>query len=159
MIRLLSLFLIVVVGSACVARTQPAPGPGPGREARSDERRDDRLDARYDASSPWDKLGERWVDGQVDRDVIAVSRQDRYSSVKIVVEHSAVEIFDVVVVFGNGDRFPIDSRMVFGQGTTSRTIDLPGNTRFIQRIEFRYGNLPGGGKAQVELWGLGTRRT
>ncbi len=159
MIRLMSLVVIVAVASSCVRNPPPASAGSSGREAPSSERRDDRLDARYDATSPWDKLGERWVDGKVDRDTIAVGRQERYTSIKIVVEHSAVEIYDVVVVFGNGDTFPIDARMVFGQGTTSRTIDLPGNTRFIQRIEFRYGNLPGGGKAQVELWGLGTRRT
>lgn len=156
---MVSVFLVLLVGSSCAVRTRPAAGPGPGREAPSSERRDDRIDARYDASSPWDKLGERWVDGKVDRDTIAVGRRERSTSVKIVVDHSAVEIYDVVVVFGNGDTFPVDARMVFGQSTTSRTIDLPRNTRFVQRIEFRYGNLPGGGKAQVELWGLGTRRT
>jgi hypothetical protein len=32
-------------------------------------------------------------------------------------------------------------------------IDLPGGARVIRRVEFRYGNLPGGGRARVELWG------
>jgi hypothetical protein len=32
-------------------------------------------------------------------------------------------------------------------------IDLPGKDRFITRIELAYANLPGGGKARVELWG------
>ena len=35
----------------------------------------------------------------------------------------------------------------------ARDIDLPGGGRAIRRVEFRYGNLPGGGKAQIELWG------
>lgn len=126
---------------------------------RAGERRDDRADARFDAHSKWDKLGERWVDGQVDHDVIPVGRRERYSSIKLVVEHSAVEIFDVVVVFGNGETFAPGTRLVFGQGTTSRTIDLPGGLRHIERIEFRYGNLAGGGRAQVEVWGLGGRPT
>ena len=30
---------------------------------------------------------------------------------------------------------------------------LPGGARAIKRVDFRYGNLPGGGKAQLELWG------
>jgi hypothetical protein len=41
---------------------------------------------------------------------------------------------------------------VFGQGSWSRDIDLPGGDRAIRKVEFRYGNLPGGGKAQLELW-------
>ena len=153
--------LLAAVLSACAVQPAPRPleGPGGPREDRRAERRDDRQDARFDANSPWDKLGELWVDGTSDRDAIAVTRGDRYTSVKLVVEHSAVELYDVVIVFGNGEPFSPGMRMVFGANTTSRTIDLPGNVRAIQRVEFRYGNLPGGGKAQVEVWGLGNRRT
>ncbi len=32
-------------------------------------------------------------------------------------------------------------------------IDLPGDKRVIKRVEFKYTDLPGGGDAQVELWG------
>lgn len=31
-------------------------------------------------------------------------------------------------------------------------IDLPGDKRVIKHVTFEYGNLPGGGRAQVELW-------
>jgi hypothetical protein len=113
------------------------------------ERRDDRADRRFDRNSKWDKLGERWVDGRVDRDAIAVQRRERYSRVRLVVEHSSVKIFDVVVIFGNGETFM----------PGSLEFDLPGELRHIDRIEFRYGNLPGGGRAQVEVWGLGGRPT
>ena len=141
-------FLLVIAASGCVVHNGPRG-----------ERRDDRRDAHFDAQSPWDKLGERWVDGQVDHDVVPVMRRERYSKLKLVVEHSAVEIWDVVIVFGNGEVFQPGTRLVFGQGTTSREIDLPGNNRHIERIEFKYGNLPGGGRAQVEVWGLGARPT
>lgn len=144
-------FIVAIAATACTVRTRPAPATG--------ERRDDRRDAAVDRASQWDKLGERWVDGRVDRDVIAVTRRERYSRIKLVVEHSAVEIFDVNVVFGNGEKFDVNTRLIFGEGTTSREIDLPGGLRDIERIEFKYGNLPGGGKAQVEVWGLGGRRT
>ena len=147
--HLLVALTIASLTSACAVQRPP----------RAAERRDDRADARFDAHSKWDKLGERWVDGKVDHDVLPVGRQERYSSIKLVVEHSAVEIFDVVVVFGNGETFSPGTRLVFGQGTTSRVIDLPGALRHIERIEFRYGNLPGGGRAQVEVWGLGGRPT
>jgi hypothetical protein len=89
----------------------------------------------------------------VDRDVIKVGRDDgRFSVIKLKAEHSALELFDVNVVFGDGTSFSPGTRLVFGQGSWSRTIDLPGGNRTIRRVEFRYGNLPGGGRAQLELW-------
>lgn len=150
--RLIGLALAaLVVSSACVRSRAPTT-------ARQ-ERRDDRADRAFDRTSQWDKLGERWVQGQVDRDVIAVQRRERYSRIKIVVEHSAVELYDVIIHFGNGEVFAPGTRLIFGQGSTTREIDLPGGLRRIDRIDFRYGNLPGGGKAQVEVWGLGDRPT
>jgi hypothetical protein len=143
--------LLVLASTACVVHSAPPP--------RAAERADDRNDRRFDRHSQWDKLGERWVDGRVDRDIVPVARRERYQRIMLVVEHSDVEIFDVVVVFGNGEVYSPGTRLVFGQGTTSREIDLPGNARHIERIEFRYGNLPGGGRAQVEVWGLGNRPT
>ncbi|HET6149978.1 MAG TPA: hypothetical protein VFH68_20730 [Polyangia bacterium] len=101
----------------------------------------------------WTKLGERWVDGVRDRDVITVgAREGRYRRIMIVVEHSALEMFDVVVTFGDGTRFSPPTRHVFSADTRSHVIDLPGNDRVIRTVEFRYGNLPGGGRAQAELW-------
>lgn len=144
-------FLLTVVITGCVVHSAPPP--------RTAERRDDRNDRRFDRHSAWDKLGERWVDGRVDRDVVPVVRRERYQRIMLVVEHSAVELYDVVIVFGNGEVYAPGTRLTFGQGATSREIDLPGNARHIERIEFRYGNLPGGGKAQVEVWGLGNRPT
>src|SRR5688572_19275173 len=158
--RLPIVLVLVVLGlsSACVVRTASGTGTGPG--PRVSERRDDRHDAAFDANSPWDKLGERWVVGSVDRDVIQVGKKEgHYKRIKIVVEHSAIELFDITVVFGNGEKFSPGARMVFGPNSTSREIDLPGGARYIDHVEFRYGNLPGGGRAQVELWGLGRAKT
>ncbi len=144
--RTLALAALALTLSACVVRS----GPGPRRA----EARDDRRDAQLDARSAWDKLGERWVDGRVDRDAIHVGRGDgRFARIQLVVEHSALELYDVVVVFGDGSQFSPQTRLVFGPGSTSRVIDLPGGARVIRRVEFRYGNLPGGGRAQIELWG------
>jgi hypothetical protein len=70
----------------------------------------------------------------------------------IVVEHSALEMYDVVVTFGDGTRFSPPTRHVFSPDTRSHVIDLPGSQRIIRSVEFRYGNLPGGGRAQAELW-------
>jgi hypothetical protein len=112
--------------------------------------------AEYRASpsrADWNKLGERWVDGTRDRDVIRVGARDgAYRRIMIVVENSALEMHDVVVHFGDGTSFSPPTRHVFAANTRSHVIDLPGTRRDIQSIEFRYGNLPGGGRAQAEVW-------
>jgi hypothetical protein len=98
-------------------------------------------------------LGERFVNGGADHDVIGVGRADgKFNSIMIVVENAPVEVFDMVVTFGDGERFEPKTRLVFGPDSTSRMIDLPGHNRVIRRVDFRYGNLAGGGQAKVELW-------
>ena len=99
-------------------------------------------------------LGERMVNGGVDHDVIHVGRADgRFRELMIVVERAPVEIFDMVVTFGNNERWEPHTRLVFGPDSTSRAIDLPGGARVIKRVDFRYGNLVAGAQAKVELWG------
>ena len=44
------------------------------------------------------------------------------------------------------------TRLVFGPNTTSRMIDLPGDLRTLRRVDFFMHNLPGEGKAKLELW-------
>jgi hypothetical protein len=145
--RTLALSFLALSLAACVVRTRPAPG------TRAAERRNDVRDAQVEAMTGWDKLGERWINGGADRDVIHVGRDDgRFTRVKLKAEHSALELFDVQVVFADGTSFSPGTRLVFGQGSWSRDIDLPGGARAIRRVEFRYGNLPGGGRAQLELW-------
>lgn len=135
------------------------PGHGgtpPGQMGKDPDKWSDR---KFDRASNWDKLGERWVEGRIDRDQIKVGKKDgRFVAIAVVVEHSAVELYDMVVTFGDGSTWSPNTRLTFGQGTTSRVIDLPGDARFIKKVEFRYGNLPGGGKAQVELWALDASR-
>ena len=119
---------------------------------RAEQRRAPR-DYGVEYRGDWNKLGERWVDGTHDRDVIPVGAHDRaYRRIMIVVEHSALEMNDVVVHFGDGSSFSPPTRHVFAANTRSHVIDLPGARRTIRAVEFRYGNLPGGGRAQAELW-------
>jgi hypothetical protein len=102
----------------------------------------------------WDKLGERWVNGQVDRDRIDVGRADgKFRQLMIVVEHSSVELYGFDVEFMNGSHFKPDLRLTFDENSRSRAIDLPGDARSIRNVTFKAGNLPGGGKAQIEIWG------
>jgi len=109
--------------------------------------------SRAEWRGDWRKLGERWVDGTRDRDVIPVGvREGAYRRIMIVVEHSALEMYDVTVRFADGSSFSPPTRHVFAANTRSHVIDLPGTRRSIHSVEFRYGNLPGGGRAEAELW-------
>jgi hypothetical protein len=44
-------------------------------------------------------------------------------------------------------------KVFFRENTRTRAIDLPGDRRVISWVEFKYRNLPGGGKARVQVWG------
>jgi hypothetical protein len=139
--KLRTMMLVIAAGAAvgCTHRSEP---PRHASRARPVESRAD-----------WAKLGERWVDGAHDRDVISLRDGDRrFRRLMIVVEDSALEMFDVVVTFGDGTRYSPPTRHVFAENTRSHVIDLPGSQRSIRSVEFRYGNLPGGGRARAELW-------
>ena len=128
-------------------------GLGFGCGHSHEQRRVQPAEYRATSRADWNKLGERWVEGTRDRDVIPVgARAGAYRRIMIVVENSALEMHDVIVYFGDGTSFSPPTRHVFAANTRSHVIDLPGARRTIRSIEFRYGNLPGGGRAQAELW-------
>jgi hypothetical protein len=142
--HLLVRFLLVVpLAAAGLAGCVATATTGPARPAEA-----------HAARNGFVYLGERSVDGGLDHDAIAVGRGDgRFREIMVVVERAPVEIYDLVVTFGDGQRFEPRTRMVFGRDTTSRNIDLPGGARVIRRVDFRYGNLVAGARAKVELWG------
>ena len=77
---------------------------------------------RAESRADWNKLGERWVDGTHDRDVIPVGARDgAYRRIMIVVENSALEMNDVVVHFGDGSVvLAADASRVRGQHALAR---------------------------------------
>ncbi|MBK7401140.1 MAG: hypothetical protein IPJ34_34030 [Myxococcales bacterium] len=110
--------------------------------------------AEKPAEATWKKLGERSVDGKADKDTIHVGADDGFfTAIQVKVENSSIVMNEIKVVFSNGEVFEPKTKLVFDKDTSTRVIDLPGDKRIIKRVEFKYGNLPGGGKAKVELWG------
>lgn len=113
--------------------------------------------ARADAwnSRGWVKLGERSVNGRVDRDQIPVGRYEgTFSKLTLVVEKSDLELLELEVTFGNGEKWsPGGVHHYFRENSRTRVIDLPGDKRIIKTINLKYKNLPGGGAAKVEVWG------
>ena len=159
-IRSLFLLLSVAMGVACAHK------PAPSEETRAERREERRehavaveehrehLGEHLGAPGDWTKLGERRVDGAHDRDVISVgAREGSFRKIMIVVERSPVEVHDIVVNFADGGHFSPATRLVLEPASRTGVIDLPGNERVIRNVEFRYGNLPGGGRSEVQLWG------
>lgn len=103
----------------------------------------------------WQDLGSRQVDFGGDRDVIAVTARDGwFKAIKLEVDDGTLEMFNVRVVFGDGQVFSPETRLVFRDDSRSRTIDLPGTNRVIQRVEFYYKSRVRQGKATIHLFGL-----
>jgi hypothetical protein len=112
-----------------------------------------RADVRWD-SKGWVKLGDRDVDGRVDKDTIVVSPYEgKFSKLTLVVDKSDLELLDFEIVFGNGEKHTPNARHFFREGARTRVLDLPGDERVIKTINLKYKNIAGGGKAHVEVWG------
>src|SRR4051794_13785361 len=107
-----------------IALTLVVAGLALGCGHRAEERRAAPRADRGVYRGDWNKLGERWVDGTHDRDVIPVgARQGAYRRIMIVVENSALEMNDVVVRFSDGSSFSPATRHVFAANTRSHVID------------------------------------
>jgi hypothetical protein len=114
---------------------------------------------RVDDDRGWTLLGERTINGRgrVDRDVIPVGRYEgRFSKLRLVAMDSDFEMVNFTVRFGRGTPWSPRTAHYFREGSRSRVIDLPGDDRTIRDIELEYRNLPGGGRARVQVWGFRT---
>jgi len=105
-------------------------------------------------AAEWDLLGSRRVSFAVDRDVIDVgAREGTFNGIRIEVEGGTLEMYNIVLTFGNGDTWSPNTRVLFRQGSWSRLIDLPGPARFIRKIEFLYRSRLRRGQATVRVFG------
>jgi nitrate reductase NapAB chaperone NapD len=103
----------------------------------------------------WQLLGERTVDGNFDHDRIEVGRYEgKFGKLTIVVENSDLELIDFSIKFGEGAPWHPAVQHFFREGQRTRAIDFPGDERTIKHIDFKYRNLPGGGRARVAVYGL-----
>lgn len=121
-------------------------GPGPDRPKLKDPK---------DRFPGWEHLGTRQVDFGADRDVIDCTGEGRFTAFQVEVEDGDLEMFDIVVTFGNGDKESPKIRLMFDDSTRTRVIDLPGNKRFVKRIAFMYKSIRAtrDGKAVINLYG------
>src|SRR5258705_83184 len=68
----------------------------------------------------WKKLGERTVNGNVDRDTIQVGADDgTFTSIQIKVEGSTLRLYDMKVFFGDGSSYDVPTAQYYDKDTRS----------------------------------------
>jgi hypothetical protein len=72
----------------------------------------------------------------------------------MVVENSDLELIDLSIKFERGAPWHPPLQHFFREGQRTRAIDFPGDERTIKHIDFKYRNLPRGGRARVAVYGL-----
>jgi hypothetical protein len=103
-------------------------------------------------SKGWTRIGKSTVDGWRDRDTLNVRANVPFSELMFVVAGSDVEVTNITVTFGNNEKLELPAKVVFKEGTRTAPLDLPGKLRKIKTVQFAYANLPGGGRAALEVW-------
>lgn len=87
----------------------------------------------------WERLGTRTVDYGLDKDVIPVTWRDgAFDAIKFEVNGGALNMHKVIIHFENGSTQEVNTAHTFTKGNWSRTIDLAGNNRLIEKIVFWY---------------------
>ena len=102
-------------------------------------------------------LGERTVDFRGDHDVIAVGDyKGWFKDIGFWVEKNNIEIFDLEVTYGDGQKQRLETRMIFDEGTRSRLIHLDGEKRRIRSISFTFKTVGRRleGRARVVVFGV-----
>jgi hypothetical protein len=104
----------------------------------------------------WVLLGQTTVDGQRDRDTIAIGRSEgTFRSIQLRVSGAPVEFQRVVVRFANGTSEEVEFRDNIPAGGQTRAIDLRGDERVISSVEFLYSKARWrhGARPRVALYG------
>jgi len=117
---------------------------------------------RYNYTRPqipgrWVFLGQSQVDGRADHDRIYVGQErGRFQRVQIRVDRAPIEFYRVVVHYGNGRSEELNIRQRIPAGGQTRAIDLRGNERNIDSVEFFYsrGRWNAARSPRVRLYGV-----
>src|SRR6185436_4951979 len=113
-----------------------------GRDIRRESRRDE-------------LLGQREVDFRADNDVIEVGRSEgRFRKLRVIVRGAPIELRDMKVIFEDNSVLDVTRRSRILRENSDFVIDLPGERRVIQRIDFQYRSVDRReGKATVLVYG------
>ena len=102
-------------------------------------------------------LGEQEVDFTSDHDSIRVGSYEwLFKSLFFVVERNDIQIYNLIVDYGNGQKESFATRLSFDKGSRSRSLVLEGGQRRIETVAFTYQTVGSwsGGKANVVVYGV-----
>jgi hypothetical protein len=108
----------------------------------------------------WHKIGEITASFKMDRESIIVYGRDEFTKLKLKVTDAPINIEKVQVFFEEGGSQELAVASELQAGGETRTIDLDGSNKELEKVVFTYKTLPSytGEKATVELYGLKTRQ-
>jgi hypothetical protein len=103
----------------------------------------------------WHKIGEITANFKMQTESIVVWGADEFSQIKLRVTDAPINIERLQVIYEDGTSEDIDVRSEIQAWGETRTIDLKGADKEIEKVAFTYKTLPNyrGEKAQVELYG------
>lgn len=101
----------------------------------------------------WQSLGMAYVDGGRDHDVIRVNARGAFTALQLGIKGGEIDFQRVVVHFENGGQQELEVRDHIRAGGKTRVIDLNGNRRRIESVEFWYGKPNWRSRPRVQLWG------
>jgi hypothetical protein len=91
------------------------------------------------AQGRWEFLGKRQVNYTLDRDVINVTWRDgAFDAIRFTVTGGKLNMHRCVIHFENGGKQNIELKQEFDRNSMTRIVDLKGNNRLIEKIEFWY---------------------
>lgn len=107
------------------------------------------------AAQGWERLGMRVVNFGADRDQINVgANEGRFREIMFEADSGAIALYNVRIVFGNGQDYSPPTEFIFSDDERSRAINLPGARRIIRSVIFNYRSLrTGQGRATLTLYG------
>jgi hypothetical protein len=86
----------------------------------------------------WSELGCKSVGFLADRDVLPVTSTDRFKSLRLRSSGYDIDLVEMLVRYGNGTRDNFVIRQVIPSGSVTGPIDLRGERRRINQIDFLY---------------------
>jgi len=101
-------------------------------------------------------LGNREVNFGVDRDTILIPRSiGPLHQLIVVARMNPVEVYNIRVIFESGASEDYNLREKLFTTRDRLIVDLPGNSRMVREVIFRYRKLNNAARrAVVELWGI-----
>ena len=131
-------------------KAAPAPAPAPKKEAPKKEA------PRAEGPGPgWTLLGQQQIGFKTKKERIEVGRKEgRFRELVVTAKGAALTIDEMTVTLGNKKEVKLSVKQQLKDGESTRPIDLPGEARLIQHVDFVYRTTAKGeGRATVMLYG------